>query len=330
MAEWTSPAFHEEVRGWVVEQLARSGARLTGEWDQPHARPWSSAIRFESTVGRVWFKVNGPGTAHEPGLLALLDGVVPGLVPEVLAVDVARGWSLSRDGGPVLRELAPPERLWPQWERVLTVYAEAQILLAEHRDAVLGTGVREVSPATIPGQARTVLDELAATPVEQGGLTAEQADDVAALLPSLDVWCAELAASGVPDSVQHDDLHSSNVCWPEDGSFRVIDWGDTVWGSPLGTMLATMNSIAWHAGLFVDEQPVDAPPVLRLRDVYLEPFTVFADRATLVRAVQLARRTGCVGKALSYQAALSGHPEAHAEQEFPVREWFLGLLEGWL
>jgi hypothetical protein len=253
-------------------------------------------------------------------------------VPEVLAVDEVRGWSLSRDGGPVLRELAPPDQLWPRWEAVLTRYADAQVLMAAHRDAVLGTGVPEVSAATVPGQARTLLGELAATPVEEGGLTPGQADDVAGLLPSLDDWCAELAAAGVPDSVQHDDLHSSNVCWPVDGDgFRIIDWGDTTWGHPLGTMLATMNSIAWHAGMYVDGQPVEAPAVLRLRDVYLEPFTVFADRDTLVRCVQLARRTGCVGKALSYQTALVGQPvEVHAEQEFPVREWFLGLLEGWL
>ncbi len=329
--EWTSPAFHDEARAWVAEQLAAGGARLTGEEEQPHARVWSSAIRYETTTGRVWFKANGPGTRHEPALLQLLDGLVPGLLPEVLAVDPSRGWSLSRDGGPVLREVAPPDQIWQHWETVLTRYAEAQILMSEHRDAVLGTGVVEVSPRTIPGQARALLDQLASTRLDEGGVTAEQTDAVAALLPSLDDWCAELAASGVPDSVQHDDLHSSNVCWPEGGGFRLIDWGDTVWAAPLGTMLATMNSIAWHAGMYVDGQPVDAPQVLHLRDVYLEPFTVFADRETLVRGVQLARRTGCVGKAMSYQAALLGQPvEVHAEQDFPVREWFLGLLEGWL
>ena len=141
-------------------------------------------------------------------------------------------------------------------------------------------------------------------------------------------WCAELSAVGVPDSVHHDDLHSGNVCWGGSvASARIIDWGDTTWGSPLGTMLGTLNSIAWHAGLFGDDGRVDAPEVVRVRDAYLEPFTAYVERATLVRGVQLARRTGCVGKALSYRAALTGAPlSAHQEMEFPVRAWLLELL----
>jgi hypothetical protein len=47
-----------------------------------------------------------------------------------------------------------------------------------------------------------------------------------------------------------------------------------------------------------------------------------------VHFVELARRVGCVGKALSYQAALGeSSPSLHAEYEFPVRDWLLGLLD---
>jgi hypothetical protein len=93
-------------------------------------------------------------------------------------------------------------------------------------------------------------------------------------------------------------------------------------------MLATLNSIAFHAGTYVDGRPAPTPELLRVRDAYLEPFTRYAARADLVRCVDLARRTGCVGKALAYRAALAGEPlSTHAEREFPVRDWFLGLLE---
>ena len=180
----------------------------------------------------------------------------------------------------------------------------------------------------MPGLLEELTGELAGVPVDQGGLTADEADRLAAMLPPVRDWCAELAAIGVPDSVQHDDLHSGNVCWGGSvGSARIIDWGDTTWGSPLGTMLGTLNSIAWHAGLFGDDGRVDAPEVVRVRDAYLEPFTAYVDRATLVRGVELARRTGRVGKALSYRAALTGAPlAAHEEMEFPVRGWLLELL----
>ena len=50
VALWTSSVFVEEARAWVAAQLAPRGSRLTGEWEQPHARVWSSTIRFETTA----------------------------------------------------------------------------------------------------------------------------------------------------------------------------------------------------------------------------------------------------------------------------------------
>ncbi len=88
MALWTSSAFVEEVRAWVAARLKPRGSWLTGEWEQPHARVWSSTIRFETTVGRVWFKVNASGTLQEPGLLALVGELRPGLAP-------VRSWLLE-------------------------------------------------------------------------------------------------------------------------------------------------------------------------------------------------------------------------------------------
>ena len=40
---WTSAAFRAEAREWVADRLASRGVTLTGQWTQPHARPWSTA-----------------------------------------------------------------------------------------------------------------------------------------------------------------------------------------------------------------------------------------------------------------------------------------------
>ena len=319
---WTSPSFVEEATAWSAAAAAERGLALTGEWEQPHARPWSSAIRLESDGGRLWFKVNGPGTAHEPALTGALDAAVPGLVPEVLAFDAARGWSLMRDAGPMMRDAAEPDDLWEQWRTVITAYARAQRTLAGHVDDLRATGVREVSPATLPRQARDLLAELAARPVDEGGLEAEQADRLAALMPAYDEWCAELASSGVGLSINHDDLHSGNICWNGDGP-RIIDWGDAVLGHPFGTLLGTVNSIAWHAGLAKDD-----PRVTAIRDAYLDEFADVGSRDDRVRWTLLTRRTGCVSRALSYVQAFVGEDDAaQAETDWPVRAWFVQVLE---
>jgi hypothetical protein len=334
VALWTGSAFVEEARAWVAAQLALRGGRLTGEWEQPHVRVWSSTIRFETSEGPVWFKVNASGTAYETPLVALLDELRPGLAPEVLAHDDTRAWSLTRDGGPVLRSIAGPVALWACWERLLPRYAEAQLGLAEHRLRLLTTGIPDRGPARLPLEYRRLLDELGARPTEDGGLTREEASALESLLPLYDDRCAELAASPVPDSVQHDDLHSNNICWSGNAddlsSVRIIDWGDASVGHSFGTMLATLNSIAFHAGLLRDDGQMDDPRLLRILDAYLEPFAGLGRRAELRRWVALARSAGCVTRALSWERALREAPATVvAGEAFPVRGWLQELLKPW-
>ena len=170
--------------------------------------------------------------------------------------------------------------------------------MAAHRDDLLSAGVPERSPATLPGQAAALVAELATLEEDRGGLGPDRRAALEARLPAYGRWCADLAASGLPDTIQHDDLHSANVCVDGD-SVRILDWGDASLGHPFGTMLATLNSVAHHAGL--DPR---APLVLRLRDAYLEPFTAYAARRDLVRLVDRARQAGRVTRALAWRAAL--------------------------
>lgn len=322
MTVWTSEPFLTEVTGWVRREAGNAGLRLTGERQQPHVAPWSSTVRFGTQHGGIWFKVNGPGTVAEPALLEALARRVPTLVPELVAVDRERGWSLMRDAGPTLRSLAPPDQLWDTWAEVLQSYAVAQLELAEHLEELRSTGVHDVSPHLVPQTAVGIIERLSRLAPEGGGLTEDQQAQLGPVVPQLQSWCAELAASGIPTTVNHDDLHSNNVCVGASGA-RIIDWGDAGLSHPFTTMLATLNSIAWHAGLARDDARV-----LRMRDAYLEPFSGFADRADLHHWVAVARRVGCVGKAVSYaQAFVGAPPSAEAEEDWPVRGWLLELLD---
>lgn len=331
---WTSPAFVEEARAWVADRLAPTGVSLAGEWEQPHARAWSSAIRFETTAGRVWFKVNGRGSAYESRLVPLLSRLRPGLGPDVLASDLDRAWTLVRDAGEILRSRAPAEELWSSWELVLAVYAEAQLALSTHREELLGAGLPLLGPDQLVGHLHRLLDDLGSRSVDDGGLGPDQSRALAALAPSYAAWCAELAASPLAETVQHDDLHSANVCWQGDlddvANARIIDWGDASVGHPFGTMLATLNSMAFHVGKLHDDGTIEDVRVLRARDAYLEPFTSAGTREELLRWVTLARLTGCVTRAITYESALVEAPRTTVvELDFPVRGWLLELLEPW-
>jgi hypothetical protein len=118
-------------------------------------------------------------------------------------------------------------------------------------------------------------------------------------------------------------------------SVRIVDWGDASVGHPFGTMLATLNSIAFHAGVLGDRPSTSSgrswdPRLLRILDAYLEPFAGHANREELLRWVALARSTGYVTRALAWESALQDAPATVvAGEEFPVRGWLLELLEPW-
>lgn len=309
------------ARDWVSSQVSALGGVMTDAGTAHGDRAWSHTAVFGTTLGRVWFKANAPGTAHEPRLHRLLARLVPDLLPAVLAADEPRAWSLLADAGPTLRTLATPDAQPATWEQLLPRYAQAQLAVAAHRGDLASAGVPERSPTTLPGQATALVAELATLEEDRGGLGPDRRAALEARLPAYGRWCADLAASGLPDTIQHDDLHPANVCVDGDG-VRIIDWGDASLGHPFGTMLATLDSLAHQAGL-----APRAPLVLRLRDAYLEPFTVYAARRDLVRLVDRARQAGRVTRALAWRAALVAEPpEAHAAWDFPVRGWLEEIL----
>jgi hypothetical protein len=64
-ADWSSPAFLDEATDWIDEQLLAHGLERTGRVEQPHLRPWATALRAETTGGPVWLKAPGTGTVCE-------------------------------------------------------------------------------------------------------------------------------------------------------------------------------------------------------------------------------------------------------------------------
>jgi hypothetical protein len=137
--------------------------------------------------------------------------------------------------------------------------------------------------------------------------------------------CADLAAIGIPASVNHDDLHDNNVFVPAqaDGHYQVFDWGDASVAHPFAVLLVALRVVAHLQNL----GPGD-PALLRLRDAYLEPWTGEFDRASLVQATRLALRVGGVSRALSYRSALvEGTAADHDAYGDGVPQWLLELYE---
>ena len=108
---WTDPVWVGEAHGWIQRRLDEAGLRLTAPVEQLHVQPWSTVLRVPTAAGDYWFKANIPACAHEAAVVSVLAQRRPDCVPELLAVDVERGWMLMGQGGERLREVIERERI---------------------------------------------------------------------------------------------------------------------------------------------------------------------------------------------------------------------------
>ena len=275
--DWNDPAWQKTADAWVTARLAALGTPSTGPIERFRVRPWSVTHRTRTAAGPRWFKANVTSCRYEAALADALSRIAPGATLPPLAVDTDRGWLLTADAGPTLREVPSSPEI------MLQRYAELQLTVAPHAPGLLALGV--------PDQRVTRLPALLATTLADPRIRDAVNPAVLTMTTRFGEWCAELAADGLPPTIQHDDLHDGNVF----ADLRFFDWGDASIAHPFGSLLVAFNVL--HDA----PAPADLP---RLRDAYLEPWSAHADMPTLRRSATLACRVTRLSRALSWQRAL--------------------------
>jgi hypothetical protein len=284
--QWTDPAWLAEATAWIDEHAER-----TGDVEQPHVRPWSTALRVPTNDGALWFKANMPALAHEAVVVELLATRAPKLVPGLVAIDHERGWMLMRDGGEQLRQQIDREQSLERWLDVLPLYAELQLAAMPDAERFVQRGVPDRRLATLPQQYESLLERVA------GFADAELVARAAAL-------CEQLASVGIAETIQHDDLHDAQVLM-RNGTYVFFDWGDSCITHPFLSMSVPLEGvIRW--GLDDVEDSVDLRP---FRDAYLEPFTGVSPKRDLAAALDAALRVGWICRSLTVERFASALPD---------------------
>src|SRR4051794_37312796 len=197
MPDWTDAAWRDGALAWAHEQLAALEIQVTGELEQPHVYPWATVFRLPTDAGPLWLKASAPALGHEGAVIAALAERRPDLVPELVAHDGTRGLALLRDAGLRLRELLDGDPGVQRWQELLPLYAELQLTVAADRDALVAAGAPDRGAALLPPRFAE--------------LVRDQPDELRALVPLVTDAAARLAEVGVPESIQHDDLHDGQV-----------------------------------------------------------------------------------------------------------------------
>jgi hypothetical protein len=239
--------------------------------------------------------------SFEPRLTTQLFARWPDRVPEVLAYDEDRGWLLLADAGTQIATFGnPPE----SWLAVLPLYAELQRDEARHADDHVRHHVPDLRVATLPASYDDLFRE--DLPLESSEIA-----DLRRFAAQFEGLCAELAALGVADTIQHDDLHMNNV-YARDGVLRVLDWGDSSISHPFASLVVMFR--------FLEERnrlPLDDPWLGRLRDAYLEPWG-----GGLTETFALAMRVGTFAHAIAsvrQRVELTGRARDQFDEDFALR-----------
>jgi hypothetical protein len=286
VSEWLDPAWRAGADGWIGEQLGRLGVSRVGAFDQVHERPWSTVIRVPTEIGSVFFKAVASPLRHEAALTELLGSRRPDCIPAPLAVDRERGWMLMEDGGQTLRELIAAERSLGRWASVLPLYASVQIDLAGSVSELVALGVPDLRLDVLPTKVEAMLDEMVDLPDDERRR-------LAGSLPWVRESCERLAAAGIPETIQHDDLHDAQV-FVRDDRYLLLDWGDSCISHPFFSLAVTLDGvIAWGVDDVEHSEPTE-----QYRDAYLEPFRGRTSE-DLVALSATSRRLGWLCRAVN-------------------------------
>ncbi len=214
----------DDFTTWIDDRLADAGARRRGPVTEVRTWVRATLLSFDTDRGRMWAKAVPGIFAHEVSVTMLLADVDPGCVPPVVAADPALGRIITEHvDGPVLA--STPDHA-EAWTATLSRLTEIQRVVAMDLTALAIAGVAAAPVKALASAIPRLLhdDDLLQTGAP-GGLSVTEVAAVRARAPELVDACHGLAASAVPDSLEHGDLTADEVILGAMGPV-FLDWSD--------------------------------------------------------------------------------------------------------
>jgi phosphotransferase family enzyme len=230
---FAKPGWLRELCSWIAQQIEPLKIRLTGNFRQLNASSSFSLIRFETSGPAVWVKAVGKPNSHEFNIVSILAKLFPEYLPPIVAVRPEwNAWLTTEAEG-----TSPgADSNFSTWRAISTRLAELQIASVHETPRLMAAGCRDVSASSLlncTDEFFAIMAELMnqQTKTPPSILTSEEILDLNKRIKEI---LSLLAASGIPDALNHLDFNPGNIFVSGDRC-TFIDWAEAAIGHPFLT-----------------------------------------------------------------------------------------------
>lgn len=218
---------------WIEEKIESMNLRLSGQFKQLTASPTFNLIRFETNGPALWFKAVGEPNLHEFRIVSTLASLFPSFVPRIVAsLPERNAWLMAEAEG-----TSPDvDSNFSTWMTLSAGLAEFQIASLREVPRLISAGCRDIRVPSLLNSTDeffTIMDKLMKQQVKTPPsiLTSEQILDLKSRIKEI---LSLLAASGIPDALNHLDLNPGNT-FVSGEHCTFIDWAEAAIGHPFLT-----------------------------------------------------------------------------------------------
>jgi Phosphotransferase enzyme family len=284
---WSSSDWLAKATKWIHESVASTGATVTGEPTQVRAWALSCILRVPTTAGTIYFKALPSFFGHEPVLCRYLLEKFPQYMVDLVAIEPDQHWMLSKEwagSAPTSEE---------EWYKALSALIEIQQHCNDNVAELFSFGVKDRRLSVLPSLLTPVLDDLKDEKIWQlYGVNSEEAKELSRRIKDLSKLCDRLSECGIPETLMHGDLWSSNVVYRDTVSGKsplIFDWTDASITHPFFDIYCALTS------------EKDEKTVRNLKQAHMKAWSEIVPEETVLKAFDLSWQVAPYYYVLAYR-----------------------------
>jgi hypothetical protein len=277
---WYRPGWYQTALAWIRESVPAARHDNTAIRQR---RSWgiSTLIDITTESGPLFFKAASPPFAGEIARTASLADRFPDVLPEIVAIDLDRGWVVFADAGALDLELSQDLN---QWERAIRSYARLQMDSVELLPDLVASGMPLYPNRLVADQIHDMVSDVAALTAGQEGLSPPEIEAVQSAAGRWIAAVRALDALDIPLAIEHGDLHPGQFILDDAGRVRILDWSDVAYANPLISLDTFLRAV--QRNLEADAEVIDTI-AQRCRAAYLDEWSAVVEMDRLEEAARL-------------------------------------------